>query len=695
MRKIIALFIVCFTLQAFGSKISDAYEALSIFDYFKAKQLFYKSHSKFPSESSFGLATIYYRTDNPFSNIDSAAKYISICISNYKDSVSYSLYHINQESISLLTHKISSKGFETYCNNQSIKDLNYFLSNFYFSNEQVLNKTYNIRDAILLENASKNQSSDSIYKFLLNYPESNLYHQAQLFFYNFQYKEKTPSKSLHELQLFIKQYAFNPNVSDAEQKLFNLTQQLHSADSVYNFIKHYSTSLTQEAAWKLLYSLSVNNYSKEELTAFLNKYPDYPYNETVLKEIALSQNILIPLKYTNDKYGFIDTLGNWIITPQFDDASEFKEGFAAVCKNDSCYYINKEGRKTSEYYFDEAESYKDGIAIVKKANSYFLINRSGQFISKGYQDISEQQSRLFVCKQNNLYGAIDLKGEMVIPFTYHKLGNFKNRFAYYMSTQYGLVDINNRALEAQWDWVSDVDSNSIAIVKKKNQFGLININEQLILNCEYDYITHCQDEIYLVVKNGLYGFYNVEEKCFATSVNYNYNSSFDTKYYTNGKYFKLIEDDEVALVDANGRHSINFGTYNNLFFAQCDIIRIQKNNKYGFVDRKLKLVTPVEFDKATDFKNNLAIVTKGKNSLIIDKSGKTIYTIKNAEINDFENNLFTVKQNDLIGLINNDGKVLLDIGFETIEVIYKDLYVCSKNDEYFLYNLKTQILKKL
>ena len=64
MRNLIAIFIICFGLQAHGSKISDAYEALSIFDYFKAKQLFYKTQSKFPCESAFGLATIYFRTDN-------------------------------------------------------------------------------------------------------------------------------------------------------------------------------------------------------------------------------------------------------------------------------------------------------------------------------------------------------------------------------------------------------------------------------------------------------------------------------------------------------------------------------------------------------------------------------------------------------------------------------------------------------
>jgi hypothetical protein len=53
------------------------------------------------------------------------------------------------------------------------------------------------------------------------------------------------------------------------------------------------------------------------------------------------------------------------------------------------------------------------------------------------------------------------------------LGILKTIFAYYLSNKYGLVDIYNSALQAQWDWISDVDTNSIVCCKnKKNQFGL-------------------------------------------------------------------------------------------------------------------------------------------------------------------------------------------------------------------------------
>ncbi len=695
MRKIVIIFTICFVSKAFGNNISDAFEALSMYDYFKAKKLFYKAHKKYPCESSYGLSTIFYRADNPFSNIDSAAKYIVVSKIKFKETVTFSTYHINHQTINDLAQKISYKGYEVYANSKSIRDQNHYLTHYYFSNDSLLSISYLRRDELLLNNAAGYQSSDSIQQFLLNHPESWLYSKAQNLFYNFQFAEKTPQKSKQQLQLFIKDFSRNPHVSEGEIALFKLTQQFHSADSLYNFIKQYSSNITNEAAWKLLYSLSVKKYSKEELTKFLQKYPDYPYNETILKEISLSQNVLIPVKNLNDKSGFIDTLGNWVIQPQYDDALPFNEGFASVCKNDSCFYINKEGNKTSNHFFEETESYKDGIAIVKKGSEYFLINRSGQIISKGYQDINESSNKLYVCRLNNMYGAINAKGEMIIPFTYAKLGDFKNKFAYYLSSLYGLVDINNNILSAQWDWISDVDSNFIAIVKKKNQFGLMNVEGQIILATEYDYLTHCRDEIYLTVKNNKYGFYNVKEKCFMTSLDYNYNSSYDANYYTNGKSFKLIRENEVALADANGRYSITFGTYSNFFFAKNDIIRIQKNNKYGFVDRKLKAVTAVEFDKAKDFENNYAIVTKGPNTSVIDKSGKIIFTLKNADLTSAGDGYYVVKQNDLLGLIDPYGKQLLNIEFETIEHLHPHFYLCGKTEELYLFNPLTKILKKL
>lgn len=699
MRKIITLFIICFGLKASANKISAAYEALSIYDYFKAKQLFYKSLSKYPCQAAFGLATIYYRNDNPFTNIDSAAKYISISKNSFKDTVTYSLFHINKKTIQSLAINIGNKGFGKYATLNSIESYHDFLSRYYFSDSALLEQAYLKRDELKLTSVIGSQSSKQINEFLIQHPQSKLYQKAKKIFYDFQYNEETPDKTIYQYQKFIKQFPNNPDISFAEKNLFNLIQPFHSSDSLYNFIKKYSTSLTREAAWKLLYSTSVKSYSKEELSGFLTNYPEYPFNDVLLKEIALSENILIPLKNTDDKFGYIDTLGNWVISPQFDDALSFSEGFAVVSKNNSYFYINKEGNKISEPYTDEIESYKNGVAIIKKEGKSYLVNRTGQIITKGYDDLNDISDNLFTCRTEQAAGAINTKGETIIPFVYKSLGTFKKGYANYEKNdslnKFGLINISNQCSPAVWDWISAVDTNNIVIVKNKNKFGILTVNEQLILPTEYDYISHCVNEIYIVVENNLYGFYNIKEKCFITSIDYNFNMSLNPSDYTNGKYFKLIKNNEVALVDANGRYSINFGNYSDLFFAKCDIIRVQKNNKFGFIDRKLKAITPFEFDKATDFENDLAIVVKSNNTMLIDKTGKALFSIKNGELKSYHPNLYAVTQSDLMGLIEKNGITVLNIEFESINKIHNNLFVCKKGNELFLFDARTEVLKKL
>ncbi len=695
--KILSFIILfCISTSIFSNKISDGYKALTIFDYFKAKHLFQKSISNFPAEASFGLATIYSRTDNPFSNIDSAAKYINISLLFFKDTITLSSYHINANAISLLANIISIKGFEKYYTFNSVIAYHTFLTQYQFASDSLKNRCYNLRDSISYSNYYFYESSDSIKIFLLRYPQTHFYYKATIDFYDMQYREQVPVADAIYLKIFLNKYPHNPHKNDAEIDLFNITKQLHQPDSLYNFINRYSTILSKEEAWKTLYSISVKNYTRDELARFINKYPDYPYNESIVKEIFLAKKLLIPIKNNDDKFGYIDTTGSWVIKPELDDADFFSEGFASVCKNDSCYYINKEGQRTSEYYFEETNNYHNGVAIVKKGNEYFIINRSGQLISRGYEDINEASDNLFVCKLKNNYGAINAKGEQIIPFMYAKLGDFKNGFAYYLSSKYGLVNTINHTLKAEWEWISDVDTNQVVIVKKENKFGLMHSNETIILSPNFDYVAPCQNGIYLIVKNGKYGFYNLNELCFATALDYDYNPAYETNYYTNGKFFKLLRDNEVALIDANGRYSINFGIYSNLFFAKCDVIRIQKNNKYGYVDRKLKAITTVDFDQATDFENDAAIVMKSGKTNLINTVGKSIFSAKDTEIEKLDNAIYQTKMNDLLGLINEKGVELLPTNYISIEKVYTHLFRCKKEDgSLYSFNADTKLLKKL
>jgi hypothetical protein len=74
LRSFLLVFFLVSSATLFATTIDKGFRNLDRFDYFQAKKYFVKSLKKYKSPAAFGLATIYYRQDNPFHNIDSAYK---------------------------------------------------------------------------------------------------------------------------------------------------------------------------------------------------------------------------------------------------------------------------------------------------------------------------------------------------------------------------------------------------------------------------------------------------------------------------------------------------------------------------------------------------------------------------------------------------------------------------------------------
>lgn len=692
LKKIVILCFCFCRLSSLASSVDEAFKALSVYDYFKAKKLFYVSLKKDLRDASYGLATIFYRNDNPFSQVDSAAKYIAI---SRQAAACGKKKLVSRPAIDSLANLVARKGFGQYLDKYSLPLAEKYLSLFYFAPDSLRELAYARRDSLRLLAPRDSQSSDSMLYFMAHYPESVLCQAAGQAYELYLYKELVPHGTRSELEHFIAHYPHSPYRAGAEEKLFGLIKDTHRPGEVYDFIKQYSSGFTSEQAWKYLYSIAVTNYSEKALQSFLEAYPEYPYRQNVQKEIVLSASVLMPLRDSHDHWGYIDTLGNWTIAPQYDDASDFGEGYAPVCVNDSCYYIDKEGRRTSAVVFSETYGYHQGVAVVKQKDHYFLINRSGQFVSQPYDEIGDVSGNLYVVKQHNLYGAINRRGIAVIPAIYNKLGDFRHGFAYYVSGKYyGLVDTLNKTYEARWDWVSDVDTARMAVVKQNNLFGLLRVPNQLVLDVAYDQVRPCGGHIFMVVKNNLYGFYKADEGCFISSPEFDYRPQYEPAYYSNGKLFKRLKGKEVSLADANGRISIDDGRYDDVFFARDEMIRIMRGQKFGYADRKLKVVIAADYDKATDFENGRAVVTKKGTVSLLDKTGKSVLSCKDCNISAF-GAYYLVETDDKIGLVDTNGNYMLQPLYESIERLKGPWLVARKAGELYLFNTGSGSLKKL
>src|SRR5690554_3336297 len=87
--KYISLIFTSFAILLMSScKINKGFEALDSYNYFEAKKYLEKSLKKNESPAAFGLSQIYFRTDNPFHNLDSAYHYSLLAVESFKESKS-------------------------------------------------------------------------------------------------------------------------------------------------------------------------------------------------------------------------------------------------------------------------------------------------------------------------------------------------------------------------------------------------------------------------------------------------------------------------------------------------------------------------------------------------------------------------------------------------------------------------------
>src|SRR5512145_802047 len=114
--------------------------------------------------------------------------------------------------------------------------------------------------------------------------------------------------------------------------------------------------------------------------------------------------------------------GQIIIKPVYDDAADFSEGMAAVCKNQRWGFINESGTVVVPLIYARVDNFYDGVAIAKD------------------YDIGK-------------YGFIDKNNKVVIPFKFSEITDFDNGIANAAIDDkihgkiFGLIDRSGKIIE--------------------------------------------------------------------------------------------------------------------------------------------------------------------------------------------------------------------------------------------------------
>jgi serine/threonine-protein kinase len=84
--------------------------------------------------------------------------------------------------------------------------------------------------------------------------------------------------------------------------------------------------------------------------------------------------------FETGKWGYIDSTGNMVIEPQFDNAYEFSDGIATVRIADKWGFIDMTGQHVIDPQFDDTWAFYGGIARVRIGNECGYIDLAGNYI---------------------------------------------------------------------------------------------------------------------------------------------------------------------------------------------------------------------------------------------------------------------------------------------------------------------------
>ncbi len=134
------------------------------------------------------------------------------------------------------------------------------------------------------------------------------------------------------------------------------------------------------------------------------------------------------------RFGFIDSTGEYVIPPNFEEVNQFVEGRAVFSKGKRYGYIDVHGKVVVPARFDVANPFNCGRAVVMIGNNQGVIDRFGKIIVPigryswtGW--VYGEGMLPFQSKSSNKFGFLDVTGEVAISPRFGIAGFFSEGLA--------------------------------------------------------------------------------------------------------------------------------------------------------------------------------------------------------------------------------------------------------------------------
>lgn len=334
------------------------------------------------------------------------------------------------------------------------------------------------------------------------------------------------------------------------------------------------------------------------------------------------------LKFKKDnKYGLITYEGNELLSPEYDDIYTLKglERSIILKKNDRYGLYNNISKDIIlDTVYKEikalGDTYDDGYIVKAENDKYGIIGPDKKVILEpGYDKIYNiYGDSLYLVQKDNKIMIVDNGGEKKI-------------------------DIKNNQKVSQI-----IDDNIIFIKDKK--YGIMSIENKILIKNKYDYIEHAYGDFYITKKGNKYGVIDIND---TQKIEFKYKN---ITYRTDGSFIECENNDYTTDLYDNECEFKVTGTISEVN-QDKSYIRIRVNDEYKYYN--LKFEEKTNRDVLTN--NTLFLVKEDGNYGYVNKDNKKIVDcIYDDATEQNEYGFCAIKKDGKWGAIKSDGTIILE-----------------------------------
>lgn len=136
-----------------------------------------------------------------------------------------------------------------------------------------------------------------------------------------------------------------------------------------------------------------------------------------------------------------------------------------------------------------------------------------------------------------------------------------------------------------------------------------------------------------------------------------------------------------------------FFNNDDLSLFNSGLVAVRKDNKWGYINNKGKIIIDLKYDEAYAFRDGHALVVLGSKSMIIDKKGSPVIDNDDYELyRDYETGLVIFIEDEKYGLMDLKGEVLSKKAYDDITAFSEGLAFVKLDDKYGIINNKGEII---